>query len=165
MTYEEAVASEHKVASVVEQVRGEWPTQGKAGAAGMTAGQPLLALRGQGGAVGPGRLQRLVASTGIGKSYVVQCKLDGAYRCSYSSLRPSRRSQGVTGKHQGSAPIVVHESSFLTVPLPPAPLQFPAVYEERALRLVHHSTEPLEQLAARVLAHFTNNFVVVSHLC
>ena len=39
--------------------------------------------------------------------------------------------------------------------------QFPAIYEEGALRLVHHSTEPLEQLAARVLAHFGANFVVV----
>jgi hypothetical protein len=40
-------------------------------------------------------------------------------------------------------------------------VQFPAVYEEGALRLVHHSTETLEQLTSRVLGHFTQNFVVV----
>lgn len=46
----------------------------------------------------------------------------------------------------------------------PHSLQFPALYEEAALRLVHHSTEPAEQLASHVLSHFENSFVVGEEL-
>ena len=37
--------------------------------------------------------------------------------------------------------------------------QFPAIYEEPVIRLIHHSTHKLDDLAGRIAAHFRDSFV------
>ena len=38
-------------------------------------------------------------------------------------------------------------------------LQFPAIYEEPIIRMVHHSTLKLDDLSGRIAAHFRDSFV------
>lgn len=61
----------------------------------------------------------------------------------------------VTGKHG-----LTYEEAVTSEQKSKAPGgQFPAIYEEPVIRLIHHSTHKLDDLSGRIAAHFRDSFV------